>query len=87
MSANKSAPLIEVRDLRKWFPIHAGIFSRRVGEVKAVDGVSFSVGRKACLLESTCRGAARRPPGGRSCASSSQRAGARCTEGPLNPSP
>lgn len=29
--------LVEVRDLYKYFPIHAGVFSRHVGDVKAVD--------------------------------------------------
>ncbi|HET9030842.1 MAG TPA: dipeptide ABC transporter ATP-binding protein [Candidatus Aquilonibacter sp.] len=36
-------PLVEVRDLYKYFPIHAGLFSRHVGDVKAVDGVDFSI--------------------------------------------
>ena len=36
-------PLLEVTDLRKWFPIQRGFFSRTVGQVKAVDGVSFYV--------------------------------------------
>jgi oligopeptide transport system ATP-binding protein len=36
-------PLLEVRDLRTWFPIKRGVFSKTVGHVKAVDGVSFSV--------------------------------------------
>jgi len=35
--------LLEVKDLRVWFPIHAGVLLRHVGDVKAVDGVSFSV--------------------------------------------
>ncbi|HWK27437.1 MAG TPA: dipeptide ABC transporter ATP-binding protein [Solirubrobacter sp.] len=35
--------LIEVRDLYKHFPIHAGFFRRQVGAVKAVDGISFDV--------------------------------------------
>lgn len=43
------APMIEVRDLKKWFPIRAGVFSKQVGEVKAVDGISFEVGRKETL--------------------------------------
>jgi oligopeptide transport system ATP-binding protein len=38
-----SDPLVEVRDLYKYFPIHAGLMSRHVGDVKAVDGVSFSI--------------------------------------------
>ncbi|MCL4834031.1 MAG: ATP-binding cassette domain-containing protein [Caldilineaceae bacterium] len=36
-------PLLEIKDLKKWFPIKRGLFSRTVGHVKAVDGVSFYV--------------------------------------------
>ena len=36
-------PLVSVRDLKMHFPIHAGLLRLRVGEVKAVDGVSFDV--------------------------------------------
>jgi len=36
--------LIEVRNLRMWFPITQGIvFQRHIGDIKAVDGVSFRV--------------------------------------------
>ena len=35
--------LLVVRDLFKYFPIHAGIFSRHVGDVKAVDGIDFEI--------------------------------------------
>ncbi len=36
--------LVQVRDLKKHFPITAGlIFQRQVGSVKAVDGVSFDI--------------------------------------------
>jgi oligopeptide/dipeptide ABC transporter ATP-binding protein len=38
-------PLIEVQGLEKHFPIRRGVFSRHVGDVKAVDGVDFTVGR------------------------------------------
>jgi oligopeptide/dipeptide ABC transporter ATP-binding protein len=38
-----SQPLLSVRDLTKHFPIKKGLFSRHVGAVKAVDGVSFDV--------------------------------------------
>ena len=37
------SPLVEVRDLKTWFPIRRGVFSRTVGHVKAVDGVSFDI--------------------------------------------
>ncbi|GAB7532781.1 ABC transporter ATP-binding protein [Pseudomonas sp. 3A(2025)] len=36
-------PLIEVDDLRVWFPIKKGLFKRTVDHIKAVDGVSFSL--------------------------------------------
>ncbi|MFN3282483.1 MAG: ABC transporter ATP-binding protein [Tabrizicola sp.] len=36
-------PLVQVRDLKMHFPIYAGIFRRHVGDVKAVDGVSFQI--------------------------------------------
>jgi peptide/nickel transport system ATP-binding protein len=35
--------LLEVKDLKKYFPIQRGLMSRTVGHVKAVDGVSFYV--------------------------------------------
>ncbi|MEK6601340.1 MAG: dipeptide/oligopeptide/nickel ABC transporter ATP-binding protein, partial [Candidatus Binatota bacterium] len=35
--------LLEVRSLKKYFPVGSGLFSRRKGEVKAVDGVSLTV--------------------------------------------
>ena len=35
--------LLEVNDLQKYFPIKRGFFSKTVGYVKAVDGVSFYV--------------------------------------------
>lgn len=38
-------PLLEVKNLRTWFPIKSGIIQRTVGHVKAVDGISFSVTR------------------------------------------
>ena len=30
-------------DVRKYFPIRGGVFSRRIGDVKAVDGVTFTI--------------------------------------------
>jgi oligopeptide/dipeptide ABC transporter ATP-binding protein len=41
--------LLEVTDLRKYFPIKKGVFSHTVGQVRAVDGVSFSVNRGEVL--------------------------------------
>ncbi|MGR8920076.1 MAG: ABC transporter ATP-binding protein [Gammaproteobacteria bacterium] len=35
--------ILEVRDLRVWFPIKRGVFRRTVGHVKAVDGVDLAI--------------------------------------------
>jgi len=35
--------IVEATDLFKYFPIHAGLMSRHVADVRAVDGVSFSI--------------------------------------------
>src|SRR5512137_497250 len=37
------AQLLQVTDLVKYFPIRQGVFARKTGEVKAVDGVTFGV--------------------------------------------
>lgn len=42
-SSNDS--LLRVRGLKKHFPVRKGLFSRVVAQVKAVDGISFDVGR------------------------------------------
>lgn len=36
-------PILRVQNLKKYFPVKAGVFSRVVGQIKAVDGVSFSI--------------------------------------------
>src|SRR5262249_52106342 len=35
--------LLQVRDLKKYFPIQRGLWRKTVGQVKAVDGVSFEL--------------------------------------------
>ncbi|MDO8975485.1 ABC transporter ATP-binding protein [Reyranella sp.] len=42
VSANP--PVIEVKDLKKHFPVKKGLLRRTVGQVYAVDGVTFTVG-------------------------------------------
>jgi oligopeptide transport system ATP-binding protein len=40
----QNTPLVEVRNLKKYFPITRGIvFQRRIGDIKAVDDVSFVI--------------------------------------------
>ncbi len=41
--------LLEVNNLKKYFPIKGGVFGRVVGNVKAVDGVSFYVNKAETL--------------------------------------
>jgi oligopeptide transport system ATP-binding protein len=36
-------PLLEVRNLRTWFPVTGGVLRRHVDDVKAVDDVSFTI--------------------------------------------
>ena len=42
-------PLLQVRNLKKHFPITRGLLRREVGQVKAVDGVSFTIPRGTTL--------------------------------------
>lgn len=43
MDELKNQPLVEVRNLKKYFPIKKGLISRVVGHVRAVDDVSFAI--------------------------------------------
>lgn len=38
-----SETLLQVDNLKKYFPITGGVFGKKIGEVKAVDGISFSL--------------------------------------------
>ena len=42
MSANQ--PVLEIRNLKKHFPVKKGVLRRTVGQVYAVDGISFAIG-------------------------------------------
>jgi oligopeptide/dipeptide ABC transporter ATP-binding protein len=43
VSAAGRAPILSIQDLRKHYPIHGGIFGGKVGDVRAVDGVTLEV--------------------------------------------
>ncbi|RTR30973.1 ABC transporter ATP-binding protein [Deinococcus radiophilus] len=43
--SQQEEPLLSIRDLKMHFPIKGGFFGRRVGAVKAVDGVNFDLFR------------------------------------------
>ncbi len=38
-----NTPILEVKGLKKYFPIYSGLFRRQVGEIKSVDGIDFSI--------------------------------------------
>ena len=42
-------PLVEVEHLTEYFPIHGGVLQRKIGEVQAVDDVSFTIRRGETL--------------------------------------
>ncbi len=45
MNAELKPDLLQVKDLEKHFPVRGGFFRRVVAKVRAVDGVSFNLGR------------------------------------------
>ena len=42
-------PVLEVNGLKKYFPVKKGLLSRTVGQVYAVDGISFSINKGETL--------------------------------------
>ncbi len=46
---NGATPLVEVEHLTEYFPITGGILQRTIGQVKAVDDVSFTIRRGETL--------------------------------------
>jgi peptide/nickel transport system ATP-binding protein len=50
VTGSEAGPLVEVDDVRVWFPVTSGILlDRHVGDVKAVDGVSLTIARGETL--------------------------------------
>src|SRR5438093_213920 len=47
--AGAGESLLVVRDLRKYFPVKRGVLARTIGEVKAVDGITFAISRGETL--------------------------------------
>jgi oligopeptide transport system ATP-binding protein len=43
LKGTESTPLLEVKNLKQYYPITKGILSRTVGHVKAVDGLTFDI--------------------------------------------
>ena len=50
VASNGDGALVEVENLRVWFPIKSGVvLDRHIGDIKAVDDVSFSISRGETL--------------------------------------
>jgi peptide/nickel transport system ATP-binding protein len=50
VGSNRDGALVEVENLKVWFPIKSGIIlDRHIGDIKAVDDVSFSISRGETL--------------------------------------
>ena len=75
-STGSTRILVRIEDLRKYFPIFGGILRHKIGDVRAVDGVTLrdpaGRGRSASWASPA---AARRPSAGRCCCSRSPRPG------------
>ena len=42
-SENGKEPLVQVKNLKKYFPILRGVLRRQVGAVQAVDSITFDI--------------------------------------------
>jgi oligopeptide transport system ATP-binding protein len=50
MQDNNNSKLLEVKDLTMHFPVHKGIiFQKKIGDIKAVDGIDFYINRGETL--------------------------------------
>jgi oligopeptide/dipeptide ABC transporter ATP-binding protein len=49
MTNHNDNNLVVVKDLKKYFPVRSGLLQRVTAEVKAVDGVNFSIKHGECL--------------------------------------
>lgn len=49
MNDVKNGNMVEVEDLKMYFPINRGLLQRHVGDIKAIDGVSFFIRKNETL--------------------------------------
>jgi oligopeptide transport system ATP-binding protein len=43
MKHKSNHKLLQIKNLKKYYPVTAGLFSRHIGDIKAVDGVTFDI--------------------------------------------
>jgi len=48
-TAVRNPNLVDIRDLKKYYPVTSGVFRRHTADVKAVDGVDLTIRRGECL--------------------------------------
>ncbi len=49
MQAEKADNILEVKNLKKFFPVHSGLFQRKVDDLKVVEDISFAIRRGETL--------------------------------------
>jgi oligopeptide transport system ATP-binding protein len=49
METSNDNTMVEVKDLKMYFPITRGLFRRKVGDIKAIDGISFTIKKHETL--------------------------------------
>ncbi|MCG8453358.1 MAG: ABC transporter ATP-binding protein [Spirochaetales bacterium] len=47
--SKKTENLIDIRGLKKYYPIHSGVFRKHTADVKAVDGIDLTIRKGECL--------------------------------------
>ena len=49
MNYTSNHKLLQIRNLKKYYPVTAGLFSRHIGDIKAVDGVTFDINEREII--------------------------------------
>lgn len=49
MNAQNTEAVVEVKNLRMYFPITRGVFRRKIGDIKAIDDISFEIRKHETL--------------------------------------
>jgi oligopeptide transport system ATP-binding protein len=49
MKHKSNNKLLQIRNLKKYYPVTGGLFSRHIGDIKAVDGVTFDISAREII--------------------------------------